>query len=183
MWLGPLSTPIAPPLAARRSISAPRSIAGQTSAGAPSARGDALRRAPPRSAPARGSAIRQPVATSARPSSIQLASGQSLSARERAVDEEQVGASIGRRRGAAAAGRMPAGRAAVVAERARRQLARAVEGVAVRLDADRMRHQPARRPFVARAVGAVGQAVARRRAPARATSADLVSPCRSSTAS
>ena len=41
MWLGPLSTPIAPPVAARRSMNAPRSSAGQTSLALADAGGDA----------------------------------------------------------------------------------------------------------------------------------------------
>ena len=48
-----------------------------------------------------------------------------------------------------------------VAERFRREHARTVERVDVRLDADRVIDQPARRWFVARALSAVGEAVGR----------------------
>ena len=83
-----------------------------------------------------GSAIRQPAATMARrPSSIQLASGQSLSSREVPWMKTQVSAPHrlpAARRGGEAEVRRAAG---AVAERARRQLARAVERMDVRLDA------------------------------------------------
>jgi hypothetical protein len=54
-------------------------------------------------------------------------------------------------------------------QRACDQFARAIERMAFRLDADRIRHQPASRPFVARAFGAIGQTIAR---PARQTCND-----------
>ena len=115
------------------------------------------------SASARGRAIRWPAATRRRPSSIQLASGQSLSARE--VPWMKTIALGSGAAGVAAAARPNAGGPpADGAEGARHQLARAVERMAVRLDPDRLRHQPARRPLVARALGAIGEAEAR---PAR----------------
>ena len=111
------------------------------------------------SAPARGNATRQPGgdrrAGRARSSRLRARACRRASCRARTP------ASAPRRssRRARAQGRTTARRPRV-AERARGQLARAVERVDVRLDADRVVDQPARRPFVARALGAVRQAVA-----------------------
>ena len=168
MWLGPLSTPIAPLVAAMRSMSASRSIAGQTSAASPSAAAMRAARACS-SAPDCGRATVPPAATMRRPSSIQCASGQSLSARElpwtkttrdraargacRPEPERRRRCRVGRMSGASHSGQ--------ASQHPRDELARAIERMAVRLDADRVRHQPARRPLVARTLGAIGQAVAR----------------------
>ena len=182
MWLGPLSTPIAPALAPRRSTNAPSSIAGQTAQLAPPI-ASAIDRARAASAlPACGSATFQPWSTRRRPSSTQLASGHSLSSRVRAVDEDDRALALRRRRGASAQAERRR-RVAARAERGSDQLARAVERVAVLLDADRVRRRasaPAVRGCCRRSGSPVPSSA---RAQARAISADFVRPCRSRTAS
>ena len=125
-----------------------------------------IARAPPPRCPPAAARRRQPWSTRRRPSSTQLASGQSLSARvvpwTRTTVRSRSGAADGARAQAERRRRVGAR-----AERGSDQLARAVERVAVLLDPDRMRHEPARRPLVAAAVGPVRQSLARRRARAR----------------
>ena len=159
MWLRPLSTPIAPPVAARRSMKraeihrrpdlgrrrpAPRRCARPA---------PAPRR---RRAAARSASRRRRGGGRARPSRLRP----ELVGARGAVDE---GDGVrGGRRGHGGGGEAESRRAAGDgAESARHQLARAVQRMDVRLDPDRPGHQPARRPLVAGALGAIGEAVAR----------------------
>ena len=165
MWLGPLSTPIAPPVAARRSTNAPSVERRPDRRVAADRRGDRAR-----ALAFVASGLRQ----GDRPALVGEAAAELDPARLR---PELVGARACRgsgrrcaaarraRRRARLRGRTTAANRARVPSARGDQLARAVERVAVRLDPDRLRDQPARRRLVARAVGAVGQAVARGRAP------------------
>ena len=82
--------------------------------------------------------------------------GPELVVARRAVDEDDRARAgrVMRLRTGKAERRRPSRRRA---ERTRDELAPPIERVAVRLDPDRMRGEPARRPFVARAFGAVGE--------------------------